>query len=277
MTRPLTPVYAVSVNVGTLVVLLTVASTATPPWLSKAESLIEALSFEQAATILRENLSDDAPPSVRLKAYRLLAHAQIATADAAGSTEAYVKVLKLDPQFKLSRRSAPKLRAALARARTRLGDRWPVLKMTRAHANDSLHESAEDLGWALELSLNDPLKMVQRVQVGWRRVGDASFNEMWVDGWAKNSRQRVAIEAGDATRVELYARAFTAAERVATTVAAPNAPQVERMAMVPSNDVRWYERWWVWAAVGVVAAGAATAVVVSTQSPDDGLGTLRLP
>ncbi|MEL7240346.1 MAG: hypothetical protein AAGK78_15920, partial [Planctomycetota bacterium] len=86
-----------------------------------------------------------------------------------------------------------------------------------------------------------------------------------------------AIEAGDATRVELYARAFTAAERIATTVAAPNAPQVERMAMVPSNDVRWYERWWVWAAVGVVAAGAATAVVVSTQSPDDGLGTLRLP
>jgi len=33
-------------------------------------------------------------------------------------------------------------------------------------------------------------------------------------------------------------------------------------APAPEPDLRWYERWWVWAAGAVVVAGAATATIV---------------
>lgn len=242
--------------------------------LTEAEQLVSRLEFERAARVLEELIRSPAEAPMRLtRAYHLLAHARVATADPEGAERAFFELLKLDPAFRLDPLASPKLHRALREVRPRLNEGLPKL------LDSELVDSEEAL--VLALTFLDPLRMIEDVTVYWRVLGGSGFaiakGEREADPPAKEPRFAASLpDTRGKDEVEYYAETYTRAGVLAARVGSREALVIPRV-QLKSEATAWYAQWWVWTAVGVAVAGAATAAVVLSTGDDDSLGTLRLP
>lgn len=95
---------------------------ATPPSearLLRAARLVESeLRYSEAITLLQQLLDDPAlSRTERIEALRLLAIARIARGARGSATQAFLRLLELDPEYQLDRDLSPKIQEAFQRAR----------------------------------------------------------------------------------------------------------------------------------------------------------------
>jgi tetratricopeptide (TPR) repeat protein len=112
----------------------------------------------------------------------------------------------------------------------------------------------------------DPLAMVARVELRYRRAGDQRWVVTTPDGEDHVARLpafALAL-AGKDYKIEYVIVAKDRYGAILDSLGTPSAPLafvVSESAIV--RPLRWYKRWWVWAIAGTVAAGIATAVTLS--------------
>lgn len=231
--------------------------------LAKATAAVTAFDVDAALPML-DAVASEGPlthaQNVQLWEQRAIALAYIEReAEAAG---AFARLLSLAPAHLLPYTLSPKVTFVFERAR-RGSIRAPVL--------DLGWPGGQRVGAAIPVDVElvtDPDRLVHSVTLFARtRGGSWGLIPMPV----QPGRHRVAIPAvaaTQATAVEIYARGY---DRSGNEVLAWEGP--ERPREIPLRydpPPRWYSRWWVWGAVGTVAAVATgIGVWAATNEPPD--------
>ncbi len=222
------------------------------------------------------------PPSMVVDIYRLLGQIFADTADGAAAVDAFRKLLALDPDFTLAPTAQPLAKRALARAQAQAEGRG-ALGMT--HLPPPAATPDQPLGLSLAID-NDPLDMVARVTVWYRRQGQRRFSSVTVAKGGDLSIPGLDIPASDDEyRVEYFIDAFDRWGNVLTSIGSTQAPlsfpvltnaEVEQRAEAARA---WYTRPWPWvgiaAGVAVVAGAAAYAYMKYSTPPSSLWGVIQ--
>jgi len=180
------------------------------------------------------------------------------------SRAAFVQALLLEPSLAISYTLSPKVTFVFEQARevaaqrgaAALGVGWP-----------SEPSVSEDLPIDLEI-LADPGNYLVGARVFYRWVGDANYLSRKVALGAPQQRVRVLLPAPMLEKsaiLELYVVAEDAAENQVLLWRDAGHPLQLPLRYDPPRP--WFTQWWVLAAVGAVAAGATTAVLIATHEP----------
>lgn len=171
--------------------------------------------------------------------------------DPEAASQAFRRVVALDPAFQPTPGQLPPRAARLLEETQPRGQPQPP--------------SASDLGWIARR-----LKLSQVLWVGLSRPGgeEAGVQAQVVlyDHDSKRIRTRRQQRAAEGRLLQetadLVVETLGGAQVAGPKETPPPAPPVRRP---------WYRRWWVWAAAGVVVAGAAVGIGLAvTQSQDSG-------
>jgi tetratricopeptide (TPR) repeat protein len=247
--------------------------------LRKATDLYSDLSFERALVLVDQALAK--PRNSRLQlvhAYKLrgLCHASLGRYDQA--SKSFARLLALDPTFRLDTSLSPRIRASFNKVLRRERPRLDV---------HILPPPAAFLGEPLEFTAyvkDDTLGMIRSVNI-WVRRGAAG----------RYSSVRSRLRGEGETRIRVPAKVWEAGGREGALswyamVQGDNRGELKRFGdelhplvldvtdrqdaaagTAAARQARWYERWWVWAIVGgVLAAGTATVVVLTTSMENGG-------
>jgi tetratricopeptide (TPR) repeat protein len=193
--------------------------------------------------------------------YRLRGQAAVMAGREADAVEAFKRTLALEPADDgtgLRPESLPAFQKAVA-----FWKGQPPLKLE--HLPPGKVPPGKPVLMAMRVAA-DPLAMVARVELRYRRAGDQRWSVTTPDGEDHVARLPAfpLPIAGKDYRVEYV---IVAKDRYGAildnlgTSSAPLAFVVSESAIV--RPLRWYKRWWVWAIAGTVAAGIATAVTLS--------------
>lgn len=199
---------------------------------------------------------------IRYYEYLGIAHAYLE--HEAESLDAFSRLLRLSPGHAIAYTLSPQVTFVFQEARRRAG---PEPKVTFSWPPD--REVGQTLPVVIEV-LADPAEQYATARLFWRAGPDAPFDAMPVPLAPPGAYVRVEIPpdsnvTNDVTR-QLYLGVYDAAGNEVSRVGDPSAPREARMRYVPPTS--WYERWWVWAGIGVVAAAGVGAAVYATTRPE---------
>jgi hypothetical protein len=246
--------------------------------LEKATDLYSDLKFEAALKVLYRAFGNKGNTREQLvRAYML-------TGICLGSLErydqahqAFARMLALDPSVRLDANLAPRVREPFRRlfreGRPRLdvrvlppprAIRGDPLKFIALVKDDALHMSRAVRIWVRPdqatrySSVRARLQGEGEIQVPvavalWEGAGPAA-SVAWY-AVVEGENESVLVRFGD----ELHPLAIEVADQ-----AGPGG------AVAGSGETSWYERWWVWALVGVAVAGATTAAVLLVPQDSSG-------
>jgi len=197
------------------------------------------------------------------------------------SKRAFARALSLDPAFRLGFRVAPRIRKPfqeLLKSKPRPFD-------VQVHA-PTLAEGGKPMVMVVQV-MSDPEGMAKSIRLGFSRGSHTKYSYVRarVRGSAKY-RIKIPVltwEGGKGWKGPVYWLAVVEDEhggRLQEIGKAdnpysikvqedPNAPAVAFDSNEDDKDTAWYKQWWVWTIIGgLAAAGATTAVVLTTGSPD---------
>lgn len=258
---------------------------AAAPTLDQAEKELRALEYTKAIRTARAVLDRGGnDPKMLKRIYALLGQALAATGQEKQAKALFSLLLALDPGFQLGRDLSPKIRAPLVKAQEDWASRPGLTAVHRPP-----EEAAADQQLVLRTKVvEDPMGMVKAARVTYQlpdsakrsavRIGVSGEPEL-VAGLplpalkARPGVLRYHIDLLD-RRDNIVWRAGSPDSPLRITLtgdraaAAPVVTESAETASAPATSTAWYKRWWVWAIAGAVVAGTATAVVVTTASPD---------
>jgi hypothetical protein len=243
----------------------------------KAEGLYGELQFEGALRTLAQALANRGNTRPQLVQVHLLRGICLGSIGRYGEARrSFAKLLALDPSFRMDRDIAPRIRAPFEHLLRHKPPRLDVHLLPPHWAT-----SGEPVVFTAHVEA-DTLGMTRSVQV-WFRHGDMGAyssvrSELRGEGerriqipnalWEVRQGQRViswyaVVQGENESQLkrfgdELHPLALEISERADST---------GRAEVIVGSA--WYRRWWVWAIVGVVAAGTATAVVLATATEAD--------
>jgi hypothetical protein len=262
-------------SIEMIAAVLLIALAATPDELLRiADAIDRDLAFDESLALLTRLLDrKDLTLEDRTQAHALSAVCHVARGDHEQAEAAYFELLMLSPTYAPEDWRAPKVKSAFERARARWQEIVPRLSLG----------SPEVIDGKLRIAARavDPRALVSSVVLFSRAAHDGD--------WEKHSFLRTKagfeIELAVAARTEYYAVALGSLDQELARSSAADRPYVHTTAIftapVPAPEIvseAWYQKWWLWTAVGVVVAGSAIAVTVAaTSGNDDELFTLRLP
>jgi hypothetical protein len=251
-----------------------------PEDLEEARRLINAeLRFKEAVEVLEGVLAE---PRIRredrVEAYRLLGIAYIARGATESAEAAFAELLALEPGFELDPLLSPKIHRVFDRVKARVARAPQIVEVTAARNGREVVFTGR---------LEDPDARLSRVDL-YSRTDGGDFREIAMAREGERLRAEITAAEADRLRIEYFlvgrdregapvARVSDEkSPSVAVFEAAPPALVAPPVATVEvEQPPRWYEHWWVWAiAIGVIGAGTATAIVLSTSEPDPPTGTL---
>lgn len=190
--------------------------------------------------------------------------------------QAFERLLALDPTFRLGADVSPRVRKPFDELVKLNPRRIEVRSLPPPHA-----QLGKPLVMTFEV-VNDKLGMARSIQVWYRRGAAGAYNTIRA-ALKGEGEHRVSIPApawestSDADNLSWYAEVEGDNRSVLQNFGDAMHPAVlevidqataEKLA---DAEKRWYKRWWVWTIIGgVVAAGAATAVVLTTSSEPSG-------
>jgi len=238
------------------------------PHLSRAKDEYERLEFDRAARTLQRAVEFTRNCRWDLaEIYRLKGFVEAVNNERERCQRSFEILLALDPDHVMAEDVPPKIRSCFDEA-------LEVPRMQRRL--DMAHQGPEtvlpDAPLSIDVELEDPLRLVNEVQVFFRREGVDVFTtvEARADDRVSVVLPALALPGGpDAYEMEYFVRAVDRWEGTLTRLGAPREPL--RLTVARAKGSRSvFKKWWFWSTVGAAAAGGvATAVVLSQSGGDD--------
>jgi hypothetical protein len=230
------------------------------------------LEFEKALSLIDAALGQKGNERERLiKIYHLQGLCLATLGKFSEAKEAFRKLLALDPSFRLGTDVAPKVRAPFDDAVAEVVKRLEVRLVPPATVKE---------GERFEIvlsSVSDPAGMIRALVLALRREG-GKYSTLRVEPPFSAGRKievAPALWASGRGAVQWYGWVEGENGTVLQRLADEGHPMdivvitKEQGALVASRGEKvtpWYKKWWVWAIVGGVAAGGATAGVLAARS-----------
>lgn len=260
----------------------------------EAEQMLKRMQYQKALAqvelILR---AVESGPEDLAAAYRIQGLSLAALNRSKEAVEAFRYLLAIEPDFRLPKSVSPKLRTPFYQAVGMVENQKPI------RISHKPPQAGEKLG-GLKLRarlLSDPLRMVKGIRfrylgpsgetkdlsvlvegpkvVSFKLPDDFGQQEFsyWVEAFGEHGGVLArAASAGQPFVVRAVPKPVPEASPVAVVRLAeppPADPAVASASQDSAEPTRWYQSWWFWTAVGVVAAGAITAGVLVGTSGDD--------
>ena len=238
------------------------------PHLSRAKDEFDKLEFDRAARTLQRAIEYSRNCRWDLaEIYRLKAFVDAVNAERERCQRAFEILLALDPEYVMPADVPPKIRLCFDDAK----------KVSLEHRKLALVHQAPGIVQprapvSLQVKVGDPLRLVDQVQVYFRRAGVKVYT---VVSARADDAVSVVIPAlnlpaeEDGYEVEYFIRAI---DRWEGTLAEEGAVQTPLRFSVQAGDVSSgsiVSRWWFWTALGVVVAAGAGLAVAATASGED--------
>jgi len=263
--------------------------------LERAEKLFRQTDYRRALKVVARALKDPGNgPESLVAAYKLQGLCYAALGRKKQSVNAFLKLLSIDPEYKLSKYISPKLSPPFYRAAGRIQKMKPITlvheppesvdKLAGTRLDVSLDADPSGLGREVRLCLQyeDGSERTQKKslkgpgKVSFELSADAKGEEAYYFIELANRYGAVLKKLNDAGKpFRLQAGKEKIPVEVAPVVEIPAPGVGSEEGHLPSGqdeqppadgDSRWYETWWFWTAVGVVVAGAAAGTAVALTS-----------
>lgn len=237
------------------------------PHLPRAKDEYDRLQFGRAGRTLQRaieharNCRDDLA-----EIYRLQGFVDAVNAERERCQRAFEILLALEPDHVVSSDVPPKIRSCFENA-------LQVAPARRELALDHRPPDPQtpDAPVSLPVRVVDPLRLVDRVQVWFRRRGIDVYTTVSVradDRVAPVIPALAVPPAEEGYAMEYFVRAVDRWEGTLAELGSPRRPLVFRVeAARRARPI--YTRWWFWTAIGVAAAGAGGAAWAVAESSDD--------
>jgi hypothetical protein len=258
--------------------------------LSEARQKLEDLDFPGALVAAERALeSPQAGPAELVDAYRIKGLSLSAQDQKKESLDAFIKLLSIDPDFKISADVSPKLSAPFQQALVKARDFIPISLVhspAGPHKNPKLKELTVNLA-------SDPHSLVKRLRACYRTSSGPWSRTPPIEISKPDSYTLPLPGAAPLKNVQYYFEALTAAGGVLARAGSREEPfgaKPEIVAKAPEPDVvppvagggyddepedgspKWYQTWWFWTAVGAVVVGASVGIIAGASSGGNGSG-----
>lgn len=131
--------------------------------LERAQAAFDALSFDEAVTLYQQALKSPGTRAQRLAAFKGLALSRAYMGEGPEATDAFMKLLALDPEATVDAKLGPRISRPLDDARRATRKKKSAPALTRARNG------------ALQASFTDPSGMAHELRMRWRKPGDKAF------------------------------------------------------------------------------------------------------
>jgi len=258
--------------------------------LGEARQKLEDLDFPAALEASERALqSPQAGPAELMDAYRIKGLSLSAMDRKKESLDAFVKLLSIDPDYKISADISPKLSAPFQQAQVEARDFIPI---SLVHSPPGPRKDPQMKELSVDLA-SDPRSLVKQVRACYR-TGSGPWSRTPPVEVEKPGSFTLPLP-GDAPlkNVQYYFEALTAAGGVLARAGSRDEPfgkKPEVIAQAPEpgtvppvaggsyeeeqrdNGKKWYQTWWFWTAVGAVVVGASVGIAVGVSSGGDESG-----
>ncbi len=238
------------------------------PHLSRAKDEYERLEFDRAARTLQRAVEFTRNCRWDLaEVYRLKGFVDAVNNERERCQRSFEILLALDPDYVMAKDVPPKIRSCFEEALE-----VPQLQRRLDMEHGGIDTVLPDAPLSIDVRLDDPLRLVNEVQVFFRREGVDVFTTVKAraDDRVAVVLPALALPGGaDAYEVEYFVRAVDRWEGTLAQLGAPREPL--RLTVARAKGSRSvFKKWWFWSTIGAAAAGGvATAVVLSQSGGDD--------
>jgi hypothetical protein len=192
--------------------------------------------------------------------------------DDAGAQHAFDMLLALDPGHFLSYTLSPKATFVFEKVRERKDRTPPEIDVSWDHGR----KVGDPVPVDVEV-LSDPKQFLKRATLFVRTRGEHAWRAADLAlGPGEKKLVLPPVEAKGPQSLEVYLRAYDDRGDEVLTWADPARPREIPLRYEPPK--RWYEKWWVWTAIGVgaVAIASTTAYELTLAPPDKISGTAMI-
>ena len=232
------------------------------PLVAPALEQYDRLEFEPAARTLQRSLQ--LPRNCRrdlVAIHRLRGFIEAIREDREACQRTFEMLLALEPEHRLGP-APPKVQACFEAAVA------VPPRRRRVVLNHAPPPGAEPLTpLVLELELEDPLRMVDQVQVWHRRSGARAYTRVSALAGRPVVLPASALPAGRPYELEYFLRAADRWGGVIAELGSAEAPFAIRVEALP-DEGGLLTKWWFWTAVGAAAVGAAAATTMALDGDD---------
>lgn len=244
------------------------------PHLSRAKDQYERLEFDRAATTLQRAIEYSKNCRWDLaEIYRLKAFVDAVNAERERCQRAFEILLALDPDYGMPADVPPKITSCFDDA-----VRVPQERRELDLRHQGPVEVQPNAPVSLPVRVVDPLRLVDQVQVYFRREGVRVYTMVSARADENVSVVIPALSVpGDEKgyQLEYFIRAVDRWEGTLDEEGSAKKPLRIRVTPFDVNAGGVPGGWWLWTAIGVVAVAGLTAAVVATQGGGDAV-TLRI-
>lgn len=238
------------------------------PHLPRARDEYDRLEFDRAARTLQRAIEHARNCKEDLaEIYRLQAYVDAVNGERERCQRGFEILLALDPDYIMPAEVPPKIRTCFEDAL-----RVPPSRRELDLAHRPPEPVTPNAPVSLPVEVIDPLRLVDQVQVWFRRRGVNVYTTVSVraDDQVVPVIPALSIpEDPEGYAMEYFVRAVDRWEGTLSQIGSPREPLVFRVEAARSGKPI-YARWWFWTAIGVAAAGAGGAAwAVAESSGDD--------
>jgi tetratricopeptide (TPR) repeat protein len=245
--------------------------------INQASAFYADLDFEKALGVLQKAFQAQGNTRAQLiRIYHLSGLCLGSLGRYADAEDSFSRLLTLDPGFRLGTDVSPRVRKPFNQLVQKKIPRLGVRLVPPTHA-----QLGQPLTFVAEV-VADPVGMIEGVRVFFRR-GDAGKFSSVHSSLTGEGEQLVTVPStaweghGKGDQIRWYAvvegmkqsrlQEFSDAAHPSTLEVVEKSPEE----IAAAGETAWYERWWVWALIGGVVAGATTtAVVLATDQTTSG-------
>jgi tetratricopeptide (TPR) repeat protein len=253
------------------------AGDSTDMLINQASAFYGDLDFEKALSALQKAFQAQGNTRAQLvRMYHLSGLCLSSLGRYKAAEDSFSRLLVLDPSFRLGADVSPRVRKPFNQLVKKNMPRLNVRLVPPAYA-----QLDQPLTFGAEV-VADPVGMITGVHIFFRRGPSGKFSSVRTPLKGKGERPLVVPATawegdGNGEKIFWYAvveganqsrlQEFGDAAHPSTLAVWEKSPEE----IAAAGETAWYERWWVWAIIGGVAAGAAaTAVVLATDQTPSG-------
>ncbi|WP_394850045.1 hypothetical protein LZC95_21620 [Pendulispora brunnea] len=252
--------------------------------LAEAEKLVANVDFEAAIPVLeRISKRNGLTHEQLIRTYRNLATAHAVVGHANVARDIFVKLIAIDPDFKIDQNMSPRVKAPYFEAR----GSWSAQSIKPGiEATAQVHRSSDT---RVTVTLRDPMRMASKVVVGYHWEGSDPFT-VKTSGATATTTLVVPPPKDKSTYLEIYAQGLDANDSVLFESGSPAKPIViEAPASAPAGALAGSDGGQndhsssifaspiFWIVAGAVVAGGAAAAYFALRPSDPAKGQQLVP
>ncbi len=243
----------------------------TNPYLSRAKDQYDRLEFDRAAGTLQRAIEHSRNCRWELaEIFRLKGFVEAIDADREQCQRAFEILLALDPEYRLPSDVPPKIKTCFEDARS-----VPESRRRLAIEHEAPTDVQPNAPVSLPVKVTDSLRLVDRVQVYFRREGVRIYTLVSARADDQVSLVIPALSVPPdekGYRMEYFIRAVDRWDGTLDEDGGPQRPLTFTVAPADTGAGNVASSWWFWTLLALGAAAAGSAVVLASQSGGDTIG-----